>query len=98
MAKEKEGAKKAQERQPSAKKRDLQSEKNRLRNRAFKSRVRTAVRDLEEALPKGDAANVQTCLNEVYSLMDKGVKTGVFKANKASRTKARMAARAAAKA
>jgi len=98
MAKEKEAAKKAKERQPSAKKRDLQSEKSRLRNRAFKSRVRTAVRDLEEALPKGDASCVQTCLNEVYSLMDKGVKTGVFKANKAGRTKARMAARAAAKA
>lgn len=99
MAKEKDDAKKVvKERQPSAKKRDLQSEKNRLRNRSFKSRVRTAVRDLEEALPKGDTANVQTRLNEVYSLMDKGVKTGVFKANKASRTKARMAARAAAKA
>ncbi len=92
-----EAEKKGKERQPSALKRDLQSEKSRLRNRAFKSRVRTAVRYLDEAIPKGDNAVVQQCLNEVYSLMDKGVKLGVFKANKGSRTKARMAARAVAK-
>lgn len=97
MAKEKADSKKGPERQPSAKKRDLQAEKNRLRNREFKSRVRTAIRQLEESIPKGDTSQVHTCLKHVYSLMDKGVKTGVFKVNKASRTKARMAARAAAK-
>lgn len=98
MAQEKEAAKKTKEKQPSALKRDLQSERNRLRNRAFKSRVRTAVRHLDDAIPKGDAAAVQQCLNDVYSLMDKGVKLGVFKANKGNRTKARMAARAVTKA
>lgn len=96
MAKE-EAGKKTKERQPSALKRDLQSEKRRLRNRVFKSRVRTAIRHLDEAIPKGDNAAVQQCLNEVYSLMDKGVKLGVFKANKGNRTKARVAARAVAK-
>ena len=81
---------------PQAQKRDIQSEKRRLINRSFKSEVRTIIRSFEEALPKGDAADIKEKLKEVYSAMDKGVKRGVFKLNKASRTKARMAARVAA--
>ncbi|MEI8365339.1 MAG: 30S ribosomal protein S20 [Parachlamydiaceae bacterium] len=97
MAKEAADKKSVKVRRPSAQKRDLQSEKRRLRNRAFKSRVRTAMRGLEEALPKDDAAQTQERLSAVYSLMDKGVKQGVYKINKASRTKARLAARVAKK-
>ncbi len=80
---------------PTALKRDIQSKKRRVRNRTFKSQVRTMVRDYEEILAKGDKEAIKATLNEVYSIMDKGVKKGVFKLNKASRTKARMAARAA---
>lgn len=94
----KEADKKVKAKRPTAQKRDLQSERRRLRNKSFKSTVRTAIRNLDEALPKGDAALVQQKLNEVYSLMDKGVKRGVYKLNKASRTKARIAARATVKA
>ena len=96
MAKESEKKDAPKVRRPSAQKRDLQSEKKRLRNRSFKSRVRTAVRGLEDAIPQGDAAKIQENLSAVYSLMDKGVKLGVFKRNKASRSKARLAARAVA--
>lgn len=78
-------------------KRDEQSEKRRLRNRSFKATVRTAIRRLDESLPKGDAEAVKENLNSIYSLMDKGVKRGVYKQNKANRTKSRIAARAAAK-
>lgn len=81
------------EKRPTAQKRDIQNEKRRLRNRAFKSTVRTAIRSFEEALVKGDADETRLNLNSVYSLMDKGVKRGAFKLNKASRTKARLAAR-----
>ncbi len=86
------------EKRPTALKRDLQNEKRRLRNKTFKSRVRTAIRHFEESLSKEDPSLRQNCLNEVYSLMDKGVSKGVFKLNKASRTKARLTARALAKA
>jgi small subunit ribosomal protein S20 len=80
-------------RQPSALKRDLQSQKKRARNRAHKSKVQTAIRSLKEGVTKKDSKeSLQEKLNQVYSLMDKGVKKGVFKANKASRTKARLAA------
>lgn len=85
-------------RQPSALKRDKQAEKGRLRNKAFKSGVRTAIRQFDEVIPKGDAHLIKEKLNEVYSLMDKGVKKGIYKLNKASRTKSRLAARAVAKA
>lgn len=81
---------------PQALKRDLQSKRRKLVNSSFKSEVRTVIRSFEEALPKGDAAVIKEKLKAVYSIMDKGVKRGVFKLNKASRTKARMAARLAA--
>ncbi|MFY7842563.1 MAG: 30S ribosomal protein S20 [Rhabdochlamydiaceae bacterium] len=70
-------------------KRDIQNEKSRLRNKSFKSKVTTAIRSLNEASEK-DQTKVDEALNAVYSLMDKGVKTGVFKANKADRTKSRL--------
>jgi len=91
MAKEKEPNKK--EKRPTPLKRDEQSEKSRLRNKMFKSRVKTAIRKFQEE--KGE--NAQASLNEVYSLMDKGVKKGVFKLNKASRTKSRLAAKVSTK-
>lgn len=93
MAKEKEEKKK--EKRPQALKRDIQNEKRRLRNKAFKSQVRSAIRDFESILAKKEEKPTAEALNDVYSLMDRGVKKGVFKLNKASRTKARLAARSA---
>lgn len=94
----KEAKKEKKEKRPTPLKRDIQNEKRRLRNKSFKSSVRSAIRNFEEALPKGDAAAIKENLSNVYSMMDKGVKRGIYKLNKASRTKARLTARAAAKA
>lgn len=94
MAKEPE-KKKAKERRPQALKRDMQGEKRRMRNRIFKSQVRTAIRHLDDAIAKKDEKGAKERLDAAYSLMDKGVKRGVFKVNKASRTKSRLAARLA---
>ncbi|NGX43738.1 MAG: 30S ribosomal protein S20 [Chlamydiae bacterium] len=96
MAKEEETKKRTK--RSTAAKRDLQNKKKRMENRVFKSQVRTAIRNFEDALNKKDAALAKEILNSVYSFMDKGVKKGLFKINKASRTKTRLAARAAAKA
>lgn len=85
-------------RRPTAQKRDMQSEKRRLNNRMYKSNVRTAIRQFQETLSKGDEAATKESLNSVYSLLDKCVKKGVFKLNKASRTKSRLTARMFAKA
>jgi small subunit ribosomal protein S20 len=92
MAQEKKAEKK---KRPTALKRDLQSEKRRLHNREQRARVNTAVRTLERAIATGDAASLKEKLSTVYSLMDKSVKTGLFKANKASRLKSRLSARIA---
>lgn len=93
MAKEQD--KKKKERRPQALKRDLQNDRRRLRNRTRKSRVKTVIRSFQESLPKGDEALTQEALNAAYSIVDKCVKTGVYKANKGNRLKARLAARAA---
>ena len=78
---------------PTALKRDIQAKKRNLKNRVYKARVKTAIRSYQENLAKGDKETSAKSLNEVYSLVDKGVKTGVFKKNKSSRIKSRMAGR-----
>lgn len=96
MAKEEE-KKAIKVKRPTALKRDLQNQRRRLDNKVFKSKVRTAIRSLHETIEKGDSAATNQKLNEVYSILDKCAKKGVFKVNKVSRTKSRLAARAVAK-
>ena len=95
MAKDKEAEVKKVKR-PTAQKRDIQNAKRRLNNKIYKSQVRTAIRHFHETVEKGEAAAIQERLSEVYSLLDKCVKTGVYKLNKASRTKSRLTARSVA--
>lgn len=79
---------------PSALKRDLQNEKRRVVNKSHRAQVLTAIRSLSASVSKKDATDVtQKKLSAIYSLMDKGVKRGIFKANKAARTKSRLTAR-----
>ena len=84
------GEKKGKQRKPTALKRDLQSKRRNLANRAFKAKVNTAVRSFHEKVSQKDATAVKSKLSDVYSLMDKGVKKGIFKMNKASRVKSRL--------
>jgi small subunit ribosomal protein S20 len=79
---------------PSALKRDLQSEKRRLRNRSYRSSVLTAIRSLEQSVAEKQGSEaVKLKLDAIYSLMDKGVKKRVFKPQKAARTKSRLTLR-----
>ena len=87
MATEK--AKKAKVKRPTALKRDLQNEKSRIRNKAFRAQVSTAVKSAIGAV----SDQIKAKLSDVYSLMDKGVKKGVFKKNKANRFKSRITKR-----
>lgn len=83
-------------RKPSALKRDLQSEKKRQRNRSYRASVLTSVRSLEASLDQKEGPEaIKTKLNAFYSLMDKGVKRGIFKPQKAARAKSRLTARCA---
>lgn len=94
----KEAAKKQKEKVPTPLKRDRQALERRQRNRSFKAAARTCIRSLEELIAKGDAASIKEKLSETFSVLDKGVKKGIYKANTANRTKARLAARTAVKA
>ncbi len=88
MAEEKKPEKKVK--RPTALKRDIQSNKRRLDNRAYKARVSTTIRSLEKHIADHDIPGAKMRLNEVYSLLDKGVKTHVYKQNKANRVKAKL--------
>jgi small subunit ribosomal protein S20 len=87
MTKEKETKKKIK--RPTALKRDIRAEKMRIINKSFKSNVRTTQRSFEEALKSKDQPRIQVALNTFYSVLDKGVKRGIYKTNKASRLKSR---------
>ena len=73
-----------------------QSIENRDRNRAYAAKTRTAMKKLETSVTSGNESNIQELLSDVYSLLDKAVKKGMLKINKASRDKAK-ASRIAAK-
>jgi len=83
----------------SAEKRILINKRNRLRNRFYKSSVRTLIKvffkDLEvykESKSPEDKEKLQKILSSVYSLIDKGTKKNVFHKNAAARKKAKLAA------
>ncbi len=71
-------------------KREAQNIQRNAKNRSYKSKVSTAVRSLQEAVKQKQSSELPLKLNTVFSLMDKGVKTGIFKLNKASRVKSRL--------
>ncbi len=77
----------------SALKRVRQTESRTEVNRANRSRVRTSLRALREALTKGDAKAAQAQYRTTVSALDKGVKKGVLHANTVSRYKSRLNAR-----
>ncbi|AJM71743.1 30S ribosomal protein S20 [Mycoplasma yeatsii] len=73
----------------SQKKRVLTNEKSRLANRAFKSEIKTAIKKALAA-KKADDANKEQLVKAAVSLVDKGLKKGIFKENKAAREKSRL--------
>jgi small subunit ribosomal protein S20 len=83
-------------RRPSALKRDIQSEKRRLKNKTYKSTVSSAIKSFQQSLSQNDTAATKEKLNLVCSLMDKGVKKGIFPKNKANRTKSNLSQKVSA--
>ena len=77
----------------SALKRTRQTEKKTAANRANKSRLRSALRSLREAIANGDKEAAKTAYNSTASIVDKGVQKGVLHKNTANRYKSRLSAR-----
>ena len=83
----------------SAEKRIEINERNRLRNRFYKSSMRTSIKvffkDLENykvSKSSEDKEKLRKDLNLVYSLIDKGTKKNLLHKNTAARKKAQLAA------
>jgi len=77
----------------SALKRARQTETRSDVNRSNRSRVRTSLRALREALAKGDAKAAQAQYRATVSTLDKSVQKGILHENTASRYKSRLNAR-----
>lgn len=77
-------------RHPSAVKRHRQNLKTRARNKTIRTRVRSDVRKLREAVSKGDLATAETQLRVAIRELTKAVSKGVLHRNAASRRVARL--------
>jgi small subunit ribosomal protein S20 len=62
-------------------------------NRANKSKLRSTLRVLREAITEGDKKTIAATYSETVSVLDKSVQKGVLHKNTASRYKARLNAR-----
>ena len=71
------------------------NEKARLRNKAVKSSLKTAVRRFREAAEAGDAAQATELLRAANKQLDKAASKGVIHANQAANRKSALAKRAA---
>lgn len=78
---------------PQAKKRARQIERRTEVNKARRSRIRTFLRKVEEAVASGDQEAAAAALKAAQPELMRGVTKGVFHKNTASRKMSRLAAR-----
>ncbi|AEI96345.1 30S ribosomal protein S20 [Roseobacter litoralis] len=78
---------------PQAKKRARQNEARFQVNKARRSRIRTFLRKVEEAIESGDKAAATAALRAAQPELMRGVTKGVFHKNTAARKMSRLTAR-----
>ncbi|MBM7066467.1 30S ribosomal protein S20 [Actibacterium sp. 188UL27-1] len=78
---------------PQAKKRARQNERRAAVNKARKSRIRTFLRKVEEAIASGDQPAAKDALRAAQPELMRGVTKGIFHKNTASRKISRLSAR-----
>ncbi len=66
------------------------SEKNRLANASFKSSVKTAIKNVEEAVSTKDLEASVKAYNYAAKKLDKGLAKGIFHKNFVARNKSRL--------
>ncbi|WP_067915026.1 30S ribosomal protein S20 [Actinomadura rubrobrunea] len=77
-------------------KRNKQNEKRRLRNKAVKSELKTAIRKFREAAEAGDVEKAIALQRHAARKLDKAVSKGVIHKNQAANRKSAIAKQAAA--
>lgn len=80
----------------SAEKRIRQTEIHRARNRAQRTQMRSAVKDLRGALAEGEIDKAKELLPQTLSLIDRTAQKSAIHTRTADRTKARLARAVAA--
>lgn len=80
----------------SALKRVRQTEKRTARNRANASQLRGQLRELREALEKGDKSAAEAVYRQTASVLDKAIQKGTLHENTAARYKSRLSKRLSA--
>ncbi len=78
---------------PQAKKRARQNEKRFAINKARRSRIRTYLRKVEEAIASGDKTAAESALRVAQPELMRGVTKGVYHKNTASRKMSRLSSR-----
>ncbi|MGR3836883.1 MAG: 30S ribosomal protein S20 [Cognatishimia sp.] len=78
---------------PQSKKRARQNERRALVNQSRRSRIRTFIRKVEEAIASGDQSAAAEALRAAQPEVMRGVNKGIFHKNTASRKISRLAAR-----
>ena len=78
---------------PQAKKRARQNEKRFQVNKARRSRIRTYLRKVEEAIASGNKDDATAALKAAQPELMRGVTKGVFHKNTAARKMSRLSAR-----
>jgi small subunit ribosomal protein S20 len=74
----------------SAQKRARQTDRRTTRNRANTSGLRTQLRDMREAIAKGDKPAAEQIYRKTVSALDKAIQKGTLHENTASRYKSRL--------
>jgi small subunit ribosomal protein S20 len=74
-------------------KRNRQNEKRRLRNKAVKSSLKTAIRKFNNAVQAGDATAAEALLRDASRKLDKAASKGVIHKNQAANRKSAIARR-----
>ena len=74
----------------SAKKRVKIAAKKTLRNKEWKTKLKTSIKAFEKILEEGDASAAQDKLNQAIKVIDKAASKGVIHKNNAARKKSRL--------
>ena len=78
---------------PQSKKRARQNERKLEVNKARRSRIRTFLKKVEEAITSGDKSAANTALKYAQPELMRGVTKGVYKKNTAARKMSRLSSR-----
>lgn len=71
----------------SQKKRIITAEKARMRNKAVRSELKTAIKKVRAAVEAGNAEDAQTAANAAGRLLDKAASKGIIHKNQAAQRK-----------